>query len=81
MDRHHPHAEPGRRFHGAGDGVRDIVEFQIEKNPVALIDETPYQGRTLSGEELAAHLESADAPAQPGRHFDGLDGVVDVERD
>ena len=51
--------------HGAGDGVGDVVEFQVEKDAdrpssASCSDER----RPLAREETAADLESADDAAQ-----------------
>jgi hypothetical protein len=50
------------RLHGSGDLMRDVVELQVEKHPVALLDKAPDERRPLCREEGAADLDAADLP-------------------
>ena len=61
----HPRAEPRRRRDRAGDGVRDVVELQVEEDAIAAARRA---SRTIAGpsrgEQLVADLEAADGAAQ-----------------
>lgn len=64
-------ARHGRgRQNRASDGVRNVVEFQIEKNARAERGNFLDRGRTGSGEKLAADFEHAD---EIGNLFGKLD--------
>ena len=60
----HPRAGRDRRRDGAGDGVRDVVELQIEEHAIAAFGERAHDRRAFGGEELLADLEPADRAAQ-----------------
>ena len=78
---HHPHAEPCGGGDGAGDGVGNVVELQIEEDAIPASDEALDDGRPVAGEQTAADLEAADGAAKPvGERVRGLGGV-DVKRD
>ena len=81
MDGDHPRARLRSRFHGACHLIRDVVEFQIEKDAMPLVHQAADQRRPLRGEQMAANLQPADAAVEAGGHLDRLDGVVHVERD
>ena len=54
-------AFPGVRGEdGASDGIRDIVEFEIEENAGAEFTDPAHGFGTCSGEELTADFEHAD---------------------
>ncbi len=44
----HPDAEPGGRADRAGDGVRDVVKFQVEKHAIAATDELFDEPRAVA---------------------------------
>src|SRR5262249_31076915 len=80
VDVDHPHAKPRRSADGASDGVRDIVEFQIEEDAVALCDQFFDEPGTVAGEESGSNLESTDgAPQQIGETARLLEGI-DIQR-
>ncbi len=45
--------EPGRRLRRLGDGVRDVVELEVEEDAVAGALEFPDEVRTLGREQPA----------------------------
>src|SRR3972149_1290538 len=57
----HPYAELRRRPAGAGDGVRNVVEFQVEENIETALREFFNQRRAGGSEQLLANLEPARA--------------------
>lgn len=60
-------------------GVRNVMEFQIEKNARAEFFEVPHNGRSLGGEKLEANLEKAAFAEQwIGEPFGGV-GVRSVD--
>ena len=63
----HPDAEPRRRGAGLGDGVRNVVELEIEKDAKAALDHPAHGLRTGDDEHLLADLERAGAPDRAGR--------------
>ena len=77
----HPHAERCRRRHRRGDGVRDVVKFQVEEDSCPAARQRADDVRTLGGEEPAADLQPADNAAQRVCHRDRRLPVLDVERD
>jgi hypothetical protein len=79
MNRHHPRTKPCCRRDSPGNLMRDVVKFQIEKDPVALIDETAHERRAFGREQRAADFQSAHPALQPGGNFEGVHGIVDVE--
>ena len=81
MHRHHPDAEPRGGGDSSGDGVGNVVKFQIQKNPVALFRESAHESGAFCGKQLAADFDSANASLKSSRQFDGVDRIVDVERD
>ena len=81
MHRHHPDAKFRGCSDGAGDLMRDVVEFQIEKHAMAEVDEAAYERRSLGGKQRASHLEPADTALKPRRQLERVDAVVHVESD
>jgi len=81
MNVHHPHAEPGGGCDRAGDGMGNVVEFQIEEHTIAAVCELLDQMRPLCGEQAAAYLESASDAAQPIGKRARVPSRVDVKRD
>lgn len=82
----HLDPEPRRRPDRAGDGGRDIVKFQIEKNPRLTLDLRFRDNvRPAGGEKLEPELEKADPAAESAnqfqcgrlvRHVDGGDNSI-----
>ena len=81
VDVDHPDAEPRGRGDRAGDGVRDVVELQVEEHAIAAADQLFDERRAVAGEQPAADLEAADRAAQRVGERARLVGGVDVERD
>ena len=71
------HSGHGRaRQHGAGNGIRNIVEFQIEKNARPQCGNFPHSRRTRRGKKLAANLEHSDKIGNLLREFQrGIKGI------
>ena len=62
------------------DGVRDVVELQVEEDAVAAARQRADDVRAFGGEEPAADLEAADDAAQRVGQRDRRRAVLDVER-
>ena len=77
----HPDPEPGRRRNRPRDGVRDVVELQIEEHAVASRRELLDERRPLAGEQPAADLEAANDIPQAIRQAARVGRRIDVERD
>ena len=45
---------------GFGNGIGNVVIFEIEKNPAAVIPDHPHCIRAAAGEKLFPHLENPD---------------------
>ena len=67
------------RTHRAGHGVRDIVELEVEEQPLAGGDRT-HAVRPLGREELLAQLDPADQPRDRTRKRRGAGEIRRVER-
>ena len=67
MHVHHPDAQPRGGRDGAGDGVWNVVELQIEKHAIAARHELFDEARPFAREEAAADLEAADGAAEAVR--------------
>src|SRR6185437_2418891 len=61
----HPYTEARRRGAGAGDGVRNIVELEVEEEAEAASDELAHDLRARSNDELLADLDRAAARVEP----------------
>jgi hypothetical protein len=59
--------------------MRDVVEFEVEKDAVALLDEPAHERWPFGGEQGTADLEAAYGAAKASRELDGRNRVVDVE--
>src|SRR6185437_11867725 len=77
----HPYTEARRRGAGAGDGVRNVVELEVEEEAEAASDELAHDLRARSNDELLADLDRAAARVEPrGERERGL-RVGKVQRD
>src|SRR5687768_8038301 len=84
MDGQKPHLQLRGGTHRAGDGVRDVVELEIEEHVSADFSaKLPYDVGSGGGEELASHLVEPASIAERAsechrlgrrRHVDGDDG-------
>jgi len=79
----HPRAQRGGGAAGAGNGVRDVVEFQVQENRQAQLVEAGDDRRPLRGEKFLADLHSAAAAAQAAgdRQRFGAGGIVQCDDD
>ena len=77
---HHPHTERSGGSHGGRDGVRDVVELQVEENAAAIARERSDDVGAFGGEEAAADLEPADDVAKRMGQRQGLLAVLHVQR-
>jgi hypothetical protein len=66
---------------GTGDGVRDVVEFEVEKDLKAALAQCIYERGTRRVEELHAHLEPAAASVEAVDHIESSLGGGKVKRD
>jgi hypothetical protein len=81
MDVDHPSACRHGRFHRLRNGVRNVVELQVEEDAVAGLNEAMHERRPLARKEPAADFESAgDVLELRGERNRAL-SVVYVERD
>lgn len=64
VQREHADRERGEGLDGFGDGVRDVVELQIEENVEALVGDSAHVVGTVGGEHLEADLHPADGAAE-----------------
>src|ERR1039457_5232802 len=60
MNREHLHVESRGRGDGSGDGVRDVVKFEVQKNGRARVAHAADDVRPGAGEKFAADFECAD---------------------
>src|SRR5688500_16155084 len=81
MNVDHPHPERGGGGHRAGHRVRNVVELEIEEDPVPPGGQGADGHRSRGGEELTADLETADAAAQRIGETQRLGAGRNVERD
>ena len=81
MDVEHEHAVARRLADGRADGVRDVVELEIEEDAKAPLAGELDRGGTGGGEELRADLAAAQDAVQAAEQGVGLVQARDVERD
>ena len=81
VKRQHLHAQLDRRFNRAGDGIRDIVQFEIEKNFRAGSRNFAHDRGTGSGVKLQSDFEKRNLIAQLLDQSQSLLFRWDVERD
>jgi hypothetical protein len=67
------------RLHGRGDGIRDVVQFQIEKNFVPAIGDPVDESRTVTREELQPDLHPAHLMFDAIEYRERLLFIGDVE--
>src|SRR5690606_38707360 len=77
----HPHPERGSGPDGAGYRVRDVVKLQVEKDPVAAVDQLAHDVGANGREQVGVDLEAADGAAERAGQPASLVSRVDVERD
>ena len=77
----HPDAEPRRRGASLRDGVRDVVELEIEKDVEAALDHPAHGLGPGDDEELLADLERARRRIEPVGERQRVHRVGEVERD
>jgi hypothetical protein len=57
------------------------MAFEIQEDTIALVVQTPYDGRAFGREQPAADLEAARDAPEGIRQPDRLGSALDVERD
>ncbi len=62
MQSQHVDGQVAKALHRFGDGVGNIVKFQVEKYPVTPVGYLPYPIGTMGGEHLQAHLDPLQLP-------------------
>ena len=76
-----PHAHVGRHFAGLGNGVGNIVVFQIQKQFEALLNQLFHQAAAGSGEEFFADFELAQFGRQAAHKGKRVVFVGKIQRD
>ena len=76
----HVDAQRGGGCNGFGDGVRDVVKFQVEKALPALFVDELDDARAGTGEELAADFEDLHVVAELPDEIGGAVVAVYIER-
>jgi hypothetical protein len=66
---------------GAGDSVRNIVEFQVEDNLGASGSERSNSAGSFGGEELASNFEEVCDTLEPPGQPHGWPQAVNIQRD
>ena len=61
MDVAHVHVQPRQHGHRLFHGVGNVVEFQIEENPVSPALDLPHDGGSLGVEQLHADFQKGFA--------------------
>lgn len=64
---------------GVGDGVGDVVEFEVEEDAEAGFTGIADYAGAFSAEELEADFDPGDAAVEGAEDFAGLAAVGDVE--
>ena len=84
MHGHHRAVQPQRRADAAGDRVRNVMKFEVEKNLVAAIGNTLHAVRPVGRKEFFPELDGADFAGQQVRQHQrviqlrGIDGAEDT---
>ena len=82
MQRHQPDVrELSRGSNGSGNGVGDVVEFQIEKYLGAGGGDFFNGAGAFGGEKFAANLEEVGDSSKPPGQLEGWPQAVNVQRD
>ena len=81
VDVDHPDAEPRGRGDRAGDGVRDVVELQVEEDAIAARDELLDDARAVAVNSRLPILKPPTAPRSASARRAGFGRRIDVERD
>ena len=81
MNVQHRHAEAGRRGAGLCDGVRDVVELEIEEDAKSALDHPANRFRTGDDEQLLADLEPAGRGIEAVGQRERVHRVREIERD
>jgi len=74
------HAKMTRGFESSGDGVRDVVELEIEPDPGAGGQNRAHNFRTFGRVKLEADFEKGDFAAELFNEFERLFLCGDVQR-
>lgn len=81
VHREHPHVELHRGLDGFGDGGRDVVKLEVEKDLASRRANPPHNIRPFRGEKFLADLERADRRREFGRELERRASVRHVQRD
>ena len=81
MDSDHLHIKPGGRGHGLGDGVGDVMKFQVQEDQRARGPDLFDDVRPGAGEEFVADLESAADRRELVHEFQGGLGGRGIQGD
>ena len=81
MDVQHPHAEARGRRAGLRDGVRDVVELEVEKDAKAARDHPAHRLGSGDDEHLLADLERAGRRIEPIGERQRVHRIGEIERD
>lgn len=71
----HVDAQPGGRANGAGNGVGDIVELEVEEDAMAATQDGLEDRRARGDKELEANLEPRTGVVQPVEKDGGSAGI------
>ena len=80
VDGEHGDAQLGSRLDGGGDGVGNIVVFEVEKHLSSRGDQVTNQLRPLGGEELFPDFEGGCGLTDGVDDGESLGGARNVER-
>ena len=81
MDGEHLDVQARGGGHGFGDGVRDVVKFEVEENGSTGPPNLANDVGSGAGEEFAADFESSDVRRELGDESQGAIGARNVEGD
>src|SRR3954451_6772921 len=80
MNREHLHPESARRFNGAGDRVRDVVELQIEPNLYASGQNRAHNFRPFGRVKLELDFEERNLALELLNEVERLFLCGDIKR-
>ncbi len=76
----HPDAELGTGGYRLGDGIGNVVKFQIQKDIKSLGNQLAYKLRTKQGKHLLANLETALGRRNTFNERQGISFVLIIQR-
>jgi len=78
---HHPDAESRRSGARTRDGIRNVVELEVEKDVEAAIDHPAHRLGTPGDEQFLAHLQSAIVRIEALGESERMHRIREIERD